>query len=44
MNPGLLKTIMDKKVLDDQIKAEMAKAINEAKERFAAEKQVEAKA
>jgi F-type H+/Na+-transporting ATPase subunit alpha len=44
MNPGLLKIIMEKKVLDDQIKAEMAKVINEAKERFAAEKQVAAKA
>jgi len=44
MNPGLLKTIMEKKVLDDQVKADMAKVISEAKERFAAEKQVAAKA
>jgi hypothetical protein len=44
MNPGLFKTIMDKKVLDDQVKADMAKVISEAKERFAAEKQVAAKA
>src|SRR3982751_4882888 len=31
-NPGLLRTIMDKKVLDDSIKAEMTKVIKECKE------------
>src|SRR5215468_3925702 len=31
-NPGLLRTIMEKKVLDDQIKADMKKAIQDAKE------------
>ncbi len=39
MNPGLLKTIMDKKVLDDQLKAEMHKTVSDFKERFAAERQ-----
>jgi F-type H+/Na+-transporting ATPase subunit alpha len=33
-NPGLLRTIMDKKVLDDSIKAEMTKVIKECKEAF----------
>ncbi|HMK28904.1 MAG TPA: F0F1 ATP synthase subunit alpha [Terriglobales bacterium] len=40
MNPGLLKTIMDRKILDDMLKAEMDKLIKEAKERFASERQV----
>jgi F-type H+-transporting ATPase subunit alpha len=39
MNPGLLKTLEEKKALDDQIKADMNKLIQEAKERFLAEKQ-----
>ncbi|HXZ81763.1 MAG TPA: F0F1 ATP synthase subunit alpha [Terriglobales bacterium] len=39
MNPGLLKTIMDKKVLDDTLKAEMDKLIKEAKERFTSDRQ-----
>jgi F-type H+-transporting ATPase subunit alpha len=38
MNPGVLKQIEDKKVLDDAIKAEMKKVISEAKERFVSEK------
>ncbi|HYE24072.1 MAG TPA: F0F1 ATP synthase subunit alpha [Clostridia bacterium] len=38
MNPGLLKTIEEKKALDDQIKADMTKTIREAKERFLAER------
>jgi F-type H+-transporting ATPase subunit alpha len=37
MNPGLLKAIEEKKVLDDAIKADLKKTISEAKERFAAE-------
>jgi F-type H+/Na+-transporting ATPase subunit alpha len=40
MNPGLLKTIMDKKVLDDSLKNDMKKTIGEAKERFASEKKM----
>jgi F-type H+/Na+-transporting ATPase subunit alpha len=38
-NAGLLTTIMEKKVLDDQLKAEMQKTIREFKERFVAERQ-----
>ena len=45
-NPGLLRTIMEKKVLDDNLKAEMSRVIKEAKENFfAAQKdQAETKA
>ena len=35
-NPGLLRTIMEKKVLDDPLKAEMMKVIKECKEQFLA--------
>jgi len=38
-NPGLLRTIMEKKVLDDGIKADMTKVIRECKETFVAERQ-----
>jgi F-type H+/Na+-transporting ATPase subunit alpha len=38
VNPALLTTIETKKALDDQIKADMNKTINEFKERFVAEK------
>jgi F-type H+/Na+-transporting ATPase subunit alpha len=38
-NPGLLRTIMEKKVLDDNIKAEMTKVIKECKETFVQERQ-----
>jgi F-type H+-transporting ATPase subunit alpha len=37
-NPGLLRTIMEKKVLDDALKAEMTKVIQEVKEAFVAER------
>ncbi len=43
VNPGLLRTIMEKKVLDDGLKAEMTKVIKECKEQFAAERQAVAK-
>ncbi len=33
-NPGLLNTIMEKKILDDNLKAEMSKVIKEAKQQF----------
>jgi len=33
-NPGLLNTIMEKKILDDSLKAEMSRVINEAKQQF----------
>jgi F-type H+/Na+-transporting ATPase subunit alpha len=35
-NPGLLQKIMEKKVLDDGLKAEMTKVIKESKEQFLA--------
>jgi F-type H+-transporting ATPase subunit alpha len=44
MNPGLLKAIEEKKVLDDNLKAEMAKAVKATKEKFLAEKSAAAKA
>jgi F-type H+/Na+-transporting ATPase subunit alpha len=37
-NPGLLRTIMEKKTLDDALKAEMGKVIKEAKETFVADR------
>ncbi len=42
-NPGLLRTIMEKKVLDDNLKAEMSKVINQSKEAFVADRQAVAK-
>jgi F-type H+-transporting ATPase subunit alpha len=42
-NPGLLRTIMEKKILDDNLKAEMSKLIKECKETFIAERQAVAK-
>ena len=38
-NPSLPRTMMEKKVLDDGIKAEMSKLIRECKETFVAERQ-----
>ena len=38
-NPGLLRTIMEKKTLDDNLKAQMSKIIKECKETFVAERQ-----
>jgi F-type H+/Na+-transporting ATPase subunit alpha len=42
-NPGLLRTIMEKKTLDDALKAEMSKTIKECKEAFVSERQAVAK-
>jgi F-type H+-transporting ATPase subunit alpha len=42
-NPGLLRTIMEKKTLDDTLKAQMTKTIKECKETFVAERQAVAK-
>jgi F-type H+-transporting ATPase subunit alpha len=42
-NPGLLRSIMEKKVLDDALKSEMSKVIKECKETFVAERQPVAK-
>jgi F-type H+/Na+-transporting ATPase subunit alpha len=38
-NPGLLQQIMDKKQLDDNLKAEMDRILKEHKERFVSERQ-----
>jgi F-type H+-transporting ATPase subunit alpha len=42
-DPGLLRTIMEKKVLDDALKAEMSKVIKQGKEAFIADRQAAAK-
>jgi F-type H+-transporting ATPase subunit alpha len=42
-SPGLLNTIMEKKVLDDALKAEMSRVIKQGKEAFVAERQAVAK-
>jgi F-type H+/Na+-transporting ATPase subunit alpha len=38
-NPGLLRTIMEKKILDDTLKAEMTRVIKECKETFVSQRQ-----
>ncbi len=43
-NPGLLRSIEEKKILDDAMKAEMTKVIKETKERFLGEKKTAAAA
>jgi F-type H+-transporting ATPase subunit alpha len=43
VNPGLLRTIMEKKILDDGLKAEMTKVAKQAKEQFLAQRQAVAK-
>ena len=42
-NPGLLRTIMEKKILDDTLKTEMTRVIKECKEAFVAERETVAK-
>jgi F-type H+-transporting ATPase subunit alpha len=42
-SPGLLNTIMEKKVLDDALKAEMSKIIKQSKEAFVADRQAATK-
>ena len=44
MNPGLLKQIAEKKILDDALKSEMSRLIKECKERFLAESKAAATA
>ena len=39
MNPGILKSIMEKKTLDDAIKSDMTKLLTEYKQRFVSERQ-----
>jgi F-type H+-transporting ATPase subunit alpha len=43
INPGLLRTIMEKKILDDSLKAELSKIIKDCKEAFVEERQAVAK-
>jgi F-type H+/Na+-transporting ATPase subunit alpha len=38
-NPSLLRSVMEKKILDDNLKTEMTKVVKECKETFAAERQ-----
>jgi F-type H+-transporting ATPase subunit alpha len=42
-NPGLLNTIMEKKILDDNLKAELSRVIKEAKQQFVDARQAVAK-
>jgi F-type H+/Na+-transporting ATPase subunit alpha len=42
-NPGLLRTIMEKKILDDSLKSEMTRIIRQCKETFVSQRQVVAK-
>ena len=42
-NPGLLNTIMEKKILDDNLKDEMSRVIKEAKQQFVDSRQAVAK-
>ncbi len=42
-NPGLLRTVMEKKTLDDALKTEMLNLVKECKQRFVAERQAVAK-
>jgi F-type H+/Na+-transporting ATPase subunit alpha len=43
-NPGLLRTIMEKKILDDTLKREMTKVVSEAKRQFTASHETVAQA
>jgi F0F1-type ATP synthase alpha subunit len=42
-NAGLLRTIMEKKVLDDGLKAQMSQVIKQAKQQFVESRQAAAK-
>jgi len=42
-NPGILRNIMEKKILDDSLKAQLQKIITEAKQQFVAEREALAK-
>jgi F-type H+/Na+-transporting ATPase subunit alpha len=42
-SPGLLRSIMEKKILDDNLKSEMTRVIKQCKETFASEKHAVAK-
>src|SRR6516225_5196619 len=42
-NPGILRTIMEKKILDDQLKGQLQNVIKEAKQQFVAAREAVAK-
>jgi len=42
-NPGLLRAIMEKKILDDGLKAQLADVIKQAKQQFVGERAAVAK-
>jgi F-type H+-transporting ATPase subunit alpha len=42
-NPGVLRAVMEKKILDDPLKAQLTSVIKEAKQQFVAERQAVAK-
>ena len=42
-NPGILRAIMEKKILDDQLKTQMQNVIKEAKQQFVAAREAVAK-
>jgi F0F1-type ATP synthase alpha subunit len=42
-NPGLLRAIMEKKILDDQLKTQLQNIIKEAKQQFAAQREAVSK-
>ena len=42
-NPGILRAIMEKKILDDQLKTQLQNVIKEAKQQFAAQREAVAK-
>src|SRR5436309_1102441 len=42
-NPGILRAIMEKKILDDQLKSQLQNVIKEAKQQFAAQREAVAK-
>jgi F-type H+-transporting ATPase subunit alpha len=42
-NPGLLRTIMEKKILDDALKAQMQDVIKQAKQQFVEQREAVAK-
>jgi F-type H+-transporting ATPase subunit alpha len=42
-NPALLRTVMEKKTLDDTLKNDLVNVIKECKERFTAEREAVAK-
>jgi hypothetical protein len=42
-NPGVLRTVMEKKILDDDLKGQLTSLIKEAKQQFIAEREAVAK-